>query len=70
MRPGKSKLNAQRDWALYKAKERLEAAAPKKKVELVRNTRSVTVDSVTAFKQERDEAGGSFCGNYGHLALP
>ena len=70
VRPGKSKLNAQRDWALHKARELLEAAAPQKKVELVRNSRSVTVDSVVAFKQEKNEAGGTFCGNYGHLALP
>ena len=39
-------------------------------VEIIWATRSVEVRKEVPFKQPKGQALGSFCGKYGHLALP
>ena len=68
--PAKTARFKQRDWALSKAEELLKASAASTRVELVRKERVVKVDDVVAFKQEKEDARGSFAGSFAHLALP
>ena len=70
--PATTKLNKQRNWALFKAEELVKGAAPPgAKVEVVRKPeRKVTVDGTTAFNQPKDVTRGSFAGAFAHLALP
>ena len=69
VKKAKTSFNGQRDYSLYKAADVLKAAAPGKSVTLERDSRTVAVDKVCAFKQEKDETGGTFCGGYSHLSL-
>ena len=70
----KTKFAGQRDWALYTAKDLVTEAVKgqKKKVEVTseKGLRTVTVNSAVAFEQQKDEARGSFKGDFGHLSLP
>ena len=60
----------QRDWALNKAEELLKAEAGKGTVKVDRKERKVKVNGAVAFKQEKEEARGSFQESFAHLALP
>ena len=68
--PAKTKKNKQRDWALRKAEEVLKTSVPTQKVEVDWKERRVTANTAEAFKQEKEDTKGSFCGNFSHLALP
>ena len=70
LKRGKTQLNSERDWALYKAKELLAAAAQGQTVALDRDLRKVTVNNVAAFEQQKGEPRGTFCGCFAHLTLP
>ena len=55
---------------MYKAVDLLKEAAEGGKVELARNERAVKVNGQVGFQQEKEEARGSFRGEYSHLQLP
>ena len=62
----------QRNWALYTAKDLLQNADKGSKVEIHKNgaRRTVTVNSVEAFVQEREDTRGTFAGSFAHFSLP
>ena len=62
----------QRDWALYTAKDLLQEEAQDSTVEVHRNSgkRTVTVNSVEAFVQTKEDTRGSFVGTFAHVSLP
>jgi len=66
----KTNFNSQRDYSLYKAVDLLKEAAAGKKVTLDRGNRKVKVEDEVAFKQEKEDSGGTFLGEFEHLALP
>ena len=68
----KTKFAKQRDWVLYTAKDKLKEEAPEQEVEVTtdRGRRAVTVGSEEAFVQGKDEAKGSFVGDFARLSLP
>ena len=68
--PAKTARFKQRDWALNKAEEPLKAEAGEGTVEVDRKERKVKVNGAVAFKQEKEEARGSFQESFAHLALP
>ena len=71
MTSAKTARNKQRDWALTKAEELLTKDQPGKKVEKGRGSdRTVKVDGEVAFKQETEDAKGSFVAAYSRLSLP
>ena len=71
MKAAKTARNRQRDWALTKAEELLTKNQPGEKVEVKRgNERVVKVNNAVAFKQEQEDAKGSFVAAYSHLSLP
>ena len=72
VRKAKTKFAKSRDWAFYTAKDKLKEAAPGKTVEVKtdKGQRTVTVDSVVAFLQEKTEERGTFEGEFAHLSLP
>ena len=62
----------QRNWAFYTAKDLLQNADKGSKVEVHKNgaRRTVTVNSVEAFVQEREDTRGTFAGSFAHFSLP
>ena len=47
-----------------------QAAGKKEKVTLDRDSRAVKVGTVIAYKQEKEETGGTFLENFSHLSFP
>ena len=72
VKKAKTKVAKERDWALYLARDKLQAEDTTKKVELHtdKGRRTVTVDGVEAFVQQKQDSRGSFEGSFAHLALP
>ena len=70
VKKAKTAFNESRDWALHKAKDLLSTAAPQRAVALHYDSRSVTVDNVTAFRQEEHDPRGAFCAPFLELQLP
>ena len=68
----RSKVNAQRNWSPRKAEELVKAApgSQGKNVQILFKDRVVKVDEEVAFKQDKHELGGAFCGGFAHLTLP
>jgi hypothetical protein len=69
VRPARTKLNGQRNYSLRQASDKLKAEGSTKSVQIHWKNRDVSVDNVTAFKQGKDEIGGSFVGAFLHLTL-
>ena len=59
----------QRDWALNRAADLVKTPAGTRKVSLERNSREVKVGAVVAFKQEKEDAEGTFLGEFSNLTL-
>ena len=71
VKEGKTKFQEQRDWALGKASELLTKEATGRKVEAKwGKERVVLVDTEVAFRQDKEETGGSFVSAFSHLSLP
>ena len=65
-----TKFNRQRNWALYKAKELISKSPGGASAVADMQERQVKVDSEIAFKQEKYDSRGSFCGAFSALFLP
>ena len=65
----KTEFFAKRDYSLGKAAELVKAEAQGRSVSVERNSRTVKVDTDVVFKQEKEDSGGTFSGEFSHLAL-
>ena len=72
IKPARSKLNSQRNYSLRKAEELIKESehSKDKTVSISWDTRSVTVNNISAFTQGKTDTGGSFLAPFELLALP
>ena len=72
VKPARTELNTKRNNSLRDAEKALKASplTAGKTVEVKWSERKVTVNSDTAFSQNKTETGGTFCGVFSGLTLP
>jgi hypothetical protein len=72
IKPAITKINSQRNYSIRKAEEILKAdpANQGKNIESILKDRVVQVAGHIAFRQDKNELGGTFVGPYSHLSLP
>jgi hypothetical protein len=65
-----TKINRERNWAIYKAKELIASSPGGANASIDMKERQIKVGGMIAFKQEQNDTQGSFCGVFSTLSLP